>query len=221
MQTRGIPAAVIVFGCATILVLGAIVSRAQLRAGADRRGISIGAAVNIAPFRNEPIYTQTLSREFNMLVGENAFKFDATEPANNSFNFTDTDALVSFAMANNMKVRGHTLVWHNQIPGWLLNGAFTRDQVIAIMKNHITRLIQRYSATGAVIAWDVVNEAFNDDGTLRNSFWFQKIGQDYIRMAFNSRVMLIRATPQNSISTISIPKARAPKRMRFSIWSEI
>ena len=70
MQTRGIPAAVIVFGCATILLLNAIVSRGQLRAGADRRGISIGAAVNIAPFRNEPIYTQTLSREFNMLVGE-------------------------------------------------------------------------------------------------------------------------------------------------------
>ena len=130
MRTHKITATILL--SSLMMMLGPMVTRAQLRVGADRRGIAIGAAVNMAPFRSEPIYNQVLSREFNMLVAENAFKFDATEPANNSFNFTDTDALVSFASINNMKVRGHTLIWHSQIPGWLLNGNFTRDQVIEI-----------------------------------------------------------------------------------------
>src|SRR5262245_29824297 len=95
---------------------------APLRDSADRRGIYIGGAVNMSPFRNETIYTETLRREFNMLVAENAFKMDAIRPSRTTFNFTDTDALVAFAEANNMQVRGHTLVWHSQIPGWLTGG---------------------------------------------------------------------------------------------------
>ena len=153
-----------------------------LRSSADQRGFLIGAAVNMTPFRNEPIYQDTLRREFNTIVAENAFKFDATQPARTTFNFTDTDALVNFATANNMEIRGHTLVWHSQLPSWLVNGNFTRDQVIAIMREHILTLVGRYR--GTVMAWDVVNEAFEESGALRNSFWFQKIGADYIRMAF-------------------------------------
>ncbi|HEU4389440.1 MAG TPA: endo-1,4-beta-xylanase [Blastocatellia bacterium] len=153
-----------------------------LRSGADQRGFLIGAAVAMSPFRNEPIYQDTLRREFNTIVAENAFKWDAVHPARTTFNFTDTDALVNFATANNMAIRGHTLVWHNQIPSWLVNGNFTRDEVIAILREHILTLVGRYR--GVVMAWDVVNEAFEESGALRNSFWFQKIGSDYIRMAF-------------------------------------
>jgi endo-1,4-beta-xylanase len=162
-----------------------IVAQAQtLRDAATARGLRIGAAVNITPFRNEPIYNQTLGREFNMLVAENVMKFDALHPAQNTFNFTDADALVAFAEANNMAVRGHNLVWHNQIPSWLTNGNFTRDQVIAIMQNHISTVVGRYR--GRIAAWDVVNEAINDsNGQLRSeSFWLQKIGPEYIAMAF-------------------------------------
>jgi len=138
----------------------------------------------MTPFRNEPIYTQTLGREFNMLVAENAMKFDALHPAQNTYNFTDADALVAFAEANNMAVRGHNLVWHSQIPGWLTGGNFTRDQVIAIMRDHIMTVVGRYR--GRILAWDVVNEAINDsNGQLRSeSFWLQKIGPEYIAMAF-------------------------------------
>ena len=93
-----------------------------LRTLADQRGFFIGAAVAMSPFRNEPIYQDTLRREFNIMVAENAFKWDAVRPSRTTFNFNDTDALVNFAMLNNMKMRGHTLVWHNQIPGWLVNG---------------------------------------------------------------------------------------------------
>ena len=161
-----------------------IVAEAQtLRSAADTKGLHIGAAVNITPFRNEPIYTQTLSREFNMLVAENVMKFDAIHPAQNTFNFTDADALVSFAQTNNMVVRGHTLVWHSQIPGWVTSGNFTRDQVIAIMRDHIMTVMGRYR--GMVKYWDVVNEAMGDNGQLRpESFWLQKIGPEYIAMAF-------------------------------------
>ncbi|HKE55914.1 MAG TPA: endo-1,4-beta-xylanase, partial [Pyrinomonadaceae bacterium] len=165
-----------------LLLMEPLALQAQLRTPAQQRGISVGAAVAMSPFRNETAYTNTLSREFNMLVAENAFKWDAVHPARNTFNFTDTDALVGFAAANNMRVRGHTLVWHQQIPGWLLNGNFTRDEVIAILHEHIMTLVGRYR--GMVAAWDVVNEAFEENGTFRNSFWLQRIGQDYIRMAF-------------------------------------
>src|SRR5499426_425008 len=172
----------------TLLLLAlslAIVAEAQtLRDAAAARGLRVGAAVNMNPFRNEPIYSQTLGREFNMLVAENAMKFDALHPAQNTFNFTDADALVAFAEANNMAVRGHTLVWHNQIPGWLTGGNFTRDQVIAIMRDHIMTVVGRYR--GRILAWDVVNEAVSDNnGQLRtDSFWHQKIGPEYIAMGF-------------------------------------
>lgn len=158
-------------------------SAAPLRTSATAKGMFIGAAVNMAPFRSEAAYTETLRREFNMLVGENAFKFDAMHPAATTFNFTDTDALVAFAEANGMAIRGHTLVWHSQLPGWLTGGSFTRDQVIAIMRDHIMTVVGRYR--GLILAWDVVNEAVGDGGQLRTeSLWFQRIGPEYIAMAF-------------------------------------
>ena len=130
-----------------------------LRASADQRGFFIGAAVAVSPFRNEQIYQDTLRREFNIMVAENAFKWDSVRPSRSTFNFVDTDALVDFAQANNMKIRGHTLVWHNQIPGWLTGGNFTRDEVIEILRDHIATLVGRYK--GRVWAWDVVNEAID------------------------------------------------------------
>ena len=173
--------------CSLVISLAAGLCGGQslqpLRASADERGFFVGSAVNMTPFRGEPIYSDTLRREFNIMVAENAFKFDATEPARNTYNFTDTDALVDFAQANNMRMRGHTLVWHNQLPAWLTAGNFSRDDVIAIMKDHISTLVGRYR--GKIYAWDVVNEAIDDStGMLRNSFWLQSIGPDYVKMAF-------------------------------------
>jgi endo-1,4-beta-xylanase len=155
----------------------------SLREAADLRDRYIGAAVDMNPFRNEAPYRETLAREFNMLVGENAFKMDAMRPSRTTFNFNDTDALMQFAEANNMAVRGHTLVWHSQLPGWLTGGSFTRDEVIAIMREHILTVVGRYR--GRIVHWDVVNEAFEDNGQLRTgSFWHQRIGPEYIAMAF-------------------------------------
>jgi endo-1,4-beta-xylanase len=187
LSMKPITSAGVSFVFLLIMLISSATSRAQdrpLRAPADERGFFIGAAVAMSPFRNEPQYLDTLRREFNIIVAENAFKMDAVRPSRTTFNFTDTDALVSFAQANNMRVRGHTLVWHYQLPGWLTSGNFTRDQAIDIMREHIFTLVGRYR--GLVWSWDVVNEAMNDsNGGLRtDSFWFQRIGPEYIRLAF-------------------------------------
>ena len=174
---------------AIILVLGSgngvmAANTLPLRLSADKHSFFIGAAVAMTPFRNEAVYTEKLRREFNMIVAENAFKWDAVHPSRNTFNFTDTDALVAFAEANDIELRGHTLVWHQQLPGWLTGGSFSRDEAIEILRNHISTLVGRYK--DRIWAWDVVNEAIDDStGALRtNSFWYRTIGPDYVELAF-------------------------------------
>src|SRR5687767_10826033 len=92
---------------------------AHLRDLAARRGFYVGTAVNTRAFTGgDPAYRELLKREFNVLVGENMMKFSELSPAQNSYDWTAADALVDFAAANGMKVRGHTLVWHQQLPRW-------------------------------------------------------------------------------------------------------
>ncbi|MDQ3800295.1 MAG: endo-1,4-beta-xylanase [Acidobacteriota bacterium] len=155
-----------------------------LRALAEKRGIYVGAAVAIKPLKKEPLYRETIEREFNIVVAENAFKWGLAHPKKSKFNFKDTDWLVEFAEKNRMKLRGHTLVWHRQNPKWLTEGDFTRDELIRILNHHIQTLVGRYR--GKILAWDVVNEAIDDKtGDYRtDSFWYQKLGADYIRLAF-------------------------------------
>jgi endo-1,4-beta-xylanase len=169
-----------------IVVLAGPTAHAQesLRDLADARGVFIGAAVAIPPFRNEEMYRSTLEREFNMIVAENIFKWEAIHPNEKAYRFTQPDALVDFAAESGMAVRGHTLVWHNQNPGWLLGAEPTRDEAIAILRDHIHTVVGHFK--GRVDVWDVVNEAIDDaTGKLRtDSFWHQKIGDDYVAMAF-------------------------------------
>ena len=170
---------------ACVLLGSATAARADepLRALAEARGFHVGAAVAMPPFRSDPAYRDVLKREYDMLVAENAFKWSAMHLGPSTYYFDDTDALVDFAGENGMAVRGHTLVWHNQNPGWLTNGTFTRDEAITILRDHIATVVGRYK--GRIAAWDVVNEAVGDDGRLRGeSIWYRLIGPDYIEMAF-------------------------------------
>jgi endo-1,4-beta-xylanase len=146
-----------------------------LRDLAAQRGIRIGAAADPAHL-NETLYAGTLSREFNQLEPENAMKFGPIHPGPTTYNFGPPDALVSFARTNNMAVRGHTLVWHNQTPTWLTGGNYLPAQLSAILHDHINTVVGHYA--GQVYAWDVVNEAFNDDGTLRSTIWSDSPGID-------------------------------------------
>ena len=154
---------------------------------AAAKGITFGTCVNSQWFSNQTggTYDNILKNEFAMVVAENEMKVDAIEPSQNNFNFSNGDKLVNFAMSNNMKVRGHTLVWHSQLPGWMGNWSGSRDGLISAMNNHITKTMQHYK--GKVAEWDVVNEACDDSGNgLRRSVWTNKIGNDFIDIAFQT-----------------------------------
>ena len=175
--------------------------KTPLRTYADKLGKSIGVAA--ASYRynlsndNVP-ETAAVGREFNIVVGENEMKFDATEPGQNYFNYGGSDAIMWEAERNHQEVRGHTLAWHSQVPSWVSsdgrknNNGFTREQLLGILKNHIYNVMGKYK--GKIREWDVVNEVLDDDqsvvrtnpGTykLRPSIWATYIGEEFIDSAF-------------------------------------
>ncbi len=157
-------------------------SGTSLRFLGQKRGIKIGAAVDLPHFNNDLNYRAVLAREFNVLVPENAWKFEVVHPIRKRYNFTQVDTLIEFAKTHNMEVRGHPLVWHYSIPKWLDKGNFSRDEWIAILREHIQTVVGRYR--GQIPVWDVVNEAINRDGSLRDTIWLRNIGPEYIDMAF-------------------------------------
>jgi endo-1,4-beta-xylanase len=154
-----------------------------LRSLADARGFAIGAAVDAGRL-GQSAYRAVLDPEFNAVTPANEMKWDATEPTQGQFTYGRGDTVVSYAQGNGKKVRGHTLVWHSQLPGWVTGGSFTGDQLRQVMQNHIANVAGHFR--GAVVDWDVVNEPFNDDGTRRQSVFQQKIGDGYIADALRA-----------------------------------
>lgn len=156
----------------------------SLRKYADRNSIRIGTCASIEAFQNDPVYVQTLKREFNLITPENALKFGPLCPEQDVYNFEAADRLVDFAEANNMEVRGHALVWNLQLPAWLSRGNFSRSELIRILTDHIKVVVGRYA--GRIKIWDVVNEAIDYDGTIKESIWSKTIGPDFIDIAFHA-----------------------------------
>lgn len=154
---------------------------------AERRGLKLGAAVDRG-FRYSGAdgvkFRAVLAREFSLLTPENDMKHERIHPARDVYRFEPADSLVAFAEANGMRVRGHTLVWHRQLAGWLTSGSWTRDEVRALITDHVARVVGHYK--GRLLAWDVVNEALADDGTLRVGFWLDNAGREYIELAFRA-----------------------------------
>jgi endo-1,4-beta-xylanase len=128
-------------------------------------------------------YSTLLDTEFTSLTPGNEMKWDTTEPSRGTFNFGPGDTVVNHAQSHNMKVRGHTLVWHNQLASWVSNIS-AGTELLQVMKDHIAGEVGHYK--GKIWYWDVVNEAFNDDGTRRSSVFQQKIGNSYIEEAFKA-----------------------------------
>jgi endo-1,4-beta-xylanase len=169
------------------LIAGAFMLPAQAAAGtlgaaAQQSGRYFGTAMGSNAINNSTD-TTIAAREFNMVTPENEMKPDATEPNQNQFNFSAGDAILNWATQHGIKVRGHTLAWHGQQPGWMqsMSGTTLRNA----MKNHITQVMTHYK--GKIYAWDVVNEAYADgNGGGRRDSNLQRTGNDWIEDAFRT-----------------------------------
>ena len=153
-----------------------------LRDLADARGFWVGPAVAYDPLIHEAVYADVLAREFNMLTPENAMKWAATHPQQYQYTFGQADTIFNFAQANGMGVHGHNLCWQSSNPSWLAAGNFSRDEMIAILADHIATVAGRYA--GGIVAWDAVNEAMNASGNLAPGIWRDRLGPDYVDLAF-------------------------------------
>jgi endo-1,4-beta-xylanase len=154
---------------------------------AFRSAFMVGAALNPMQFGERDTATASLvKREFNTITPENVLKWERVHPQPARYEFAPADQYVAFGERNGMFVVGHTLVWHNQTPRWVFENAqgqpATRDELLARMREHISAVVGRYK--GRIKGWDVVNEALNEDGSLRQSPWLRIIGPDYVAKAF-------------------------------------
>src|SRR5690606_29062672 len=144
---------------------------------------TIGAALNgQQAMGRDADATPVITQHFNSLTAENIMKWGPIHPEPDKYNFEPADALVALSEQNNMELIGHTLVWHNQTPDWVFeNGKgkpASKAQLLQRMEEHIRKVAGRYK--GKVHGWDVVNEALNDDGTLRQSRWLTIAGEEYL-----------------------------------------
>jgi endo-1,4-beta-xylanase len=146
----------------------------------------IGVAV--APRNLNGAEAQLILKQFNSITPENAMKMGPIHPREDQYNWRDADSIVNFAQKNCIRVRGHNLCWHQQTPDWMFkdsNGKqVTKEVLLKRLHDHIFTVVKRYK--GKIYAWDVVNEAIDDDSTkfLRNSPWYQICGEDFIVKAF-------------------------------------
>ena len=156
--------------------------RPTLRKLGPWRGLQVGAAVAVNPLRNDPTYREFLVREFNVVTAENAMKFYTIRRSPERYDFSGADAIVTFAQDHGLKVRGHTLVWHFALPEWLSEKTMSREETIEFKREYIHTVVGRYR--GRVFAWDVVNEAIEYDGSMRQTYWYERLGPDYVDLAF-------------------------------------
>lgn len=144
--------------------------------------------VAVAPNSIQGESAELIKREFESITPENVMKMGPIHPAKDRFYWKDADAIAEFAEENDLQMRGHALVWHQQTGGWIFEdedgGKVNKEELLERMKAHIDSVVSRYK--GTFYAWDVVNEAIADDQNelLRNSEWYEIAGEDFIIKAF-------------------------------------
>lgn len=155
---------------------------APLRDAASAAGKLVGAAVQ-SSFLGDPRYNAVLARHFDYVTAEYEMKWDPIEKTRGVEDFSGGDAIVAYAAAHGMQVKGHALIWHQAVPSWV--GGLSPSDLRSEFARHILSVASHYR--GRVLAWDVVNEAIDDNGFgLRNSVFRQKLGDGYIADAFRA-----------------------------------
>ncbi len=147
----------------------------------------VGAAINVAQITGQDSRGDAIiETQFNSISPENALKWENIHPTPGTYAFDVPDQYVAYGEKHHMFIVGHCLVWHSQVPAWVFRddkGNFVdRETLLERMHDHIQTVVGRYK--GRIQSWDVVNEALNEDGTLRQSPWLKIIGEDYIAKAF-------------------------------------
>ena len=154
----------------------------------------IGTAMNESQIEEkDPAVDSLIKQQFSAVTPENIMKAEIIQPGWDVYNFKYADKLVAFAQRNNIKVNAHTLIWHSQLPAFL-RSVKDPDSVRRYFVNHINTVAGRYD--GKVYSWDVVNEALNEDGTIRNSVFLKNLGDDYIVEAFR---LAQKASPHSKL----------------------
>jgi endo-1,4-beta-xylanase len=173
-----------------------------------RNDFLIGTALNVPQIEErDPKAAALIPLQFNAVTPENIMKAEVIHPQWDKYNFEMGDKLVAYAQKNNMKVNAHTLIWHSQLPAFV-RSIKDADSIKQFFTNHINTVAAHYD--GKVFSWDVVNEALEEDGSLRKSIFLQKLGEDYIVEAFR---LAQKASPHSELYyndyNIEQPRKRA------------
>jgi endo-1,4-beta-xylanase len=148
----------------------------------ERAQFKVGAAIDFQKLIDEKRYRNLVISEFNSITPEKSMKAAYIHPERNTYNFNETDFLMDFCREHNKRLHGHTLVWYKDVPRWMEKFKGDKSAWEELLKNHIQTIVGH--CRGRVHSWDVVNEAFNNDGTLRQNIWLKNIGEDYIGKCF-------------------------------------
>ncbi len=148
----------------------------------EKADFPIGTAINTDKLKNEENYRYKALSQFNSFTPEKIMKPQYIHPKNDTYNFTETDHLIDLCKQYKIRLHGHTLIWHKALPGWMENFKGNKNDWDELLKGHIQSTIVHFK--GYIKSWDVVNEAFNEDGSLCKNIWLKNIGESYIEKAF-------------------------------------
>ena len=156
----------------------------QDAATAPRLSRPLGAAVSAEAAREDDAYLRAFVSIFGSLPPENEMKWALIHPQRNRYEFGDADALTGLARGTGKRVRGHTLVWEQQLPKWVTDREWTRAQLRRVLVSHVRRVVSHFR--GRVTQWDVVNEPLRPSGRLKQSVFRRVLGSGYIALAFRT-----------------------------------
>lgn len=169
----------------------------------------VGAALSIPALYKDAQYQKVFRQQFNSATAENIMKMKHLQPTEDEFFFDRADSLVAWCQANKIRLHGHCLVWHEAVPDWVLAYQDDKTKLEAILKRHVQFVAGQFK--GKLSGWDVVNEAFNDDGSWRETIWYKAMGPSYVEKAFAWVKGVDASTPlfYNDYGLEYAPKKRA------------